>query len=71
MPSRTALEPRVGIDGIPSCTAPQKHYIGSIHEITAPPHGDVRPEFFLPSPGQDPIGARVKRIGEEPAGKAL
>ena len=47
------------------------HYIGSIHEITAPPHGDVRPEFFLPSPGQDPIGARVKRIGEEEAGKAL
>jgi len=31
----------------------------------------VRPELFLPSPGQDPIGARVKRIGEEQAGRAL
>ena len=61
----------LGIDVIHSCTSEQNHYIGSIHEITAPPHGDVRPELFLPSPGQDPIGARVKRIGEEEAGRAL
>jgi hypothetical protein len=56
---------------IPSFQTLPDDYIGSIHKITAPPHGDVRPELFLPSPGQDPNGARVKRIGEEQAGKAL
>ena len=32
----------------------KKAYIGPIQKLTAPPHGDVRPGLFLPSPGQGP-----------------
>ena len=48
----------------------KKAYIGFIQNITAPPHGDVRPGLFLPSPGQGPNGARAERIGEEQAGSS-
>jgi hypothetical protein len=39
-------------------------------DITAPPHGDVRLEPFLPLPGHWPTAQRPERIGRDPAGAA-
>src|SRR6185369_15469755 len=47
-----------------SCVAFANDYIGQIQQITAPPHGDVRPGLFPSSPGQGPNGARTESIGE-------
>ena len=53
-----------------SCNGARKDYIGPIQQITAPPHGDVRPGLFLSSPGHGPNGATVRTYGEEVTGSA-
>src|SRR5215203_3404298 len=52
------------------CAPGKNHYIGPIQYMTAPPHGDVRPELFLPLPGHDPTAQRIERMEGIKRGKA-